>query len=849
MSKLIQGGILTKEQLLKDTKGGLLLLIILFGDDFKLIDNGTKAKKLRNPFYNDKNPALSFYLGNLKIWRFKDFGDSSFEGDIFDFFAIYFKLEVVKDFPLLLEKMNELFKSKEVELPKLREIPELPKKEVLRLEILSDGFNKQGLEYWKQYGITKKMLDDNLVFQVYGYVINYTDGTTENKTYKKGSLIFAYKYNDKCYKFYSPNPKWFRYAGDKPRDFILGQIHDWSEIDTPMFICGGNKDALTVRSVGFESITLSSETATMPKSVVKQLYEGRYKPVILYDNDATGRKQAKLLAESCSGIAADLSSILTEEEKAEIKDVADFVKSDLEINRIRLFKFLMTFVPEVDSFVSENDFFFEEHPELLSVLNNIEDNDEGPFSDHWSNDDTYHQQLEEEKRHMLEQHGVVMSDDGSFENEEQTIDEEDSKLDILGLDPDLYEKLPEFLKAVTEPLSEPHEKDLVLISAITVLGNVFKISGIYDNRRMYSNLMAFITAPASAGKGAMKFSKILGKSFDDYHKSIYDAEMEVYKLAKKNKEEPDKPARKRFFLSGNSSTAAMINSLYNSNGKGAILEYEADVLNNTYANKTWGDFSTVLRNAFEHETITKHRVDDEIDIECPRLSVAISGTKNQLFEFIPSVENGLFSRFMFYEFPLIPVFKNVFAKKVDLAEYYGKLSEDLFKFHDNHEEVEFKFESHQEEKFLEYFTKNHDTFYALLGKDSLSIVRRLGSMCFRIAMIISISKYVYEESTPVEITCSDEDFEIALSMVGTFIRQAEKLFLTLPKSDKRYEVLKTNEQKLLESVNDDFTFNQILDQGEQLDIAKGTIERYLRKYIKYNLVDRYKQGHYRKINK
>jgi len=849
--KLIKGGKPTKEELLEATSGGFGIILADFGDQVKLSKDGRSIKGLHNPFYKDKNPSFTFYLGDNYVWRYIDHGEPEYQGDIFDYCATRFKLDVVKQFPLLLEKMWHLFNSKEVNLPKLTDIPIVEISKVTLVEVQSLEWTEQALNYWSQYGIGKQLLDNNYVSLVKSYTIHFEDGKTEVKDFSNSNdLIFAYRISETCFKFYCPNPKRFWYAGYKPKNFYIGEILDFCDVETPIFICAGFKDALVVRSCGFDAITLSSETASITKQFLKDLYNAQYKIIVLYDNDETGKKQAIKLAEQCYGRVANLSSILTEEE-VDIKDVADFVKAGLQKNPKRLFRFLIQYVADVEQYISDNDLFFSENPEFCFIADQ-ESSDE--FNLHpnyetgecWDDDEAYDRDLQEEKQHMLDSFGIIMADDGSFidiEIDDEELDNEENTLNIHGFNPELYDKLPKFFQKVIKPLSENHEKDLVIIGAICVLGNILKVCGIYDNKRMYPNLMSFITAPASAGKGALKFAKLLGNTFEERYKAEYQCELRTYK---ENGEKGDEPLRKRFFLPGNSSTSAMINSLSSSGGKGVILEYEADVLNNSNANKTWGDFSTVLRNAYEHEAISKNRVEGDIDIDCPRLSVAISGTKNQLFDFIPSAENGLFSRFMFYDFPLIPIFKDVFKNKVDLSKYYKSLSEDLMKFHNTHMEVEFEFSKDQAKKFHNHFETNHNEFYVLLGGDSLSLIRRLGSMCFRIAMLLTVSRYIYEGNTPVQAVCSDSDFKAALSMTNTFIKQAENLYLQMPKSNKKYKVLKTDEQKLLEELNNEFTFTEIVEEGKRLEIPKGTVERFLRKFVKFNLVIKIKHGHYKK---
>ena len=79
------------------------------------------------------------------------------------------------------------------------------------------------------------------------------------------------------------------------------------------------------------------------------------------------------------------------------------------------------------------------------------------------------------------------------------------------------------------------------------------------------------------------------------------------------------------------------------------FESEADTLG-VMMDKEWANFSDSLRKAFHHETISYLRKtnNEHIQIENPRLSILLSGTKSQLHKLIPDVENGLLSRFIFY---------------------------------------------------------------------------------------------------------------------------------------------------------------------------------------------------------
>jgi len=74
----------------------------------------------------------------------------------------------------------------------------------------------------------------------------------------------------------------------------------------------------------------------------------------------------------------------------------------------------------------------------------------------------------------------------------------------------VYENLPQFLQQVVNPANGQEEKDILLLGALTAFSACFpKLFGIYDQRKVFSNLYLFVTAPASAGKGRLNQIKNL----------------------------------------------------------------------------------------------------------------------------------------------------------------------------------------------------------------------------------------------------------------------------------------------------------------------------------------------------
>lgn len=117
-------------------------------------------------------------------------------------------------------------------------------------------------------------------------------------------------------------------------------------------------------------------------------------------------------------------------------------------------------------------------------------------------------------------------------------------------------------------------------------------------------------------------------------------------------------------MPGNSSSSAVYRALDANGGWGIMFETEADTVSNML-DSDYGHYSDLMRKAYHHETVSMNRVSDKIhiDIENPRLSVFITCTPGQIPGLFPSFENGLGSRFQFYNLPDDKVeFHDVFAR-------------------------------------------------------------------------------------------------------------------------------------------------------------------------------------------
>jgi hypothetical protein len=412
------------------------------------------------------------------------------------------------------------------------------------------------------------------------------------------------------------------------------------------------------------------------------------------------------------------------------------------------------------------------------------------------------------------------------------------------LPPEIYSNLPEILRESADLFQDSVEKDVFLIGSIAVLsGCLPNISGIYFDEPHSAHLYAFITAPAGSGKGKMKWSKYFGQAIHDHmteqsrnERAAFESELEQYnnltKAQRQGAQRPEEPPRKMFFIPANSSSSAFIQALSDNNFCGVLFETEADTLADTFKQE-WGNFSDVLRKAFHHESTSMFRRKDNefIEIRDPHIAIALSGTPKQVHNMMPDVENGLFSRFLFYAFEDNSDFKNPFVshRQVNYTDYFREKAIIIFELHQQlvklHEPVTFQLTDEQGLQFTELFNSMLSRNKLLLGRDFDANIKRLGLITFRVSMILSTLRILEEGELPNPMVCSDLDFQTAMTIAITLEKHAIAVFQNLPNND-----LKGAKLKFFEKLPSQFDRQGYLKVAEELGIHPKTAEKYISQF-------------------
>ncbi len=119
----------------------------------------------------------------------------------------------------------------------------------------------------------------------------------------------------------------------------------------------------------------------------------------------------------------------------------------------------------------------------------------------------------------------------------------------------------------------------------------------------------------------------------------------------------------------------------------------------------------------------------------------------------------------------------------------------------------------------------------LLGNDFNANSRRLGIITFRIAMVLSVLRLIKEKELPKTLTCSDTDFNTALSIAITCEKHAMAVFHNMPNHN-----LKGTKLRFFEALPNEFNRKKYLAVARKLEIKDKTAESYIGQFVNVELL-------------
>ena len=252
----------------------------------------------------------------------------------------------------------------------------------------------------------------------------------------------------------------------------------------------------------------------------------------------------------------------------------------------------------------------------------------------------------------------------------------------------------------------------------------------------------------------------------------------------------------------------------------------------------------MLRKNFHHEDISRSRkTDDEFtEISNSRFSFLTTGTPDQVKRLIPTSEDGLYSRFLFYVFSIPYKWRSTYTQEIgdSMDVILSKLGQLFYSKYKNEEERIFALTPSQGEKLDNTFSdllkelKNESNPEEVVG-----VLFRHGLMTYKIAMVLSVL-----ESEDKKIICTDKTFELSLNLIlEVFLDNALEQLKRMPKSTV---VSSSKHEKLLDTLPKEFNRKKAIDLAKKIGISERSADGYLKKLTDESLIKKLNHGLYKK---
>lgn len=449
-------------------------------------------------------------------------------------------------------------------------------------------------------------------------------------------------------------------------------------------------------------------------------------------------------------------------------------------------------------------------------------------------------------------------------------DYEEDEAEILArkcplLPNDVYRALPALIERGLEVAQTLRERDVLLLSMLANLsGCVPRTSMLYARRRFSPHLFLMVVAPAGAGKGVMAFAGRLPEMIQQEMDRTYTTERKAHERqismwesekarAQRQKrnanydiEPGEPPVHRCLMVPATVSRSQLLHHLDVMQEEGVIVNAtEIDELSNSLASEV-GRHAPELRKIAMHEPVGQsYKVDrDPIWVKRPRMALCISGTPNQVSTFIPTLEDGMWSRFLIEAFGENAEWESASPDEemTDAAEVFDRLAVDvcaMFKFLMAHP-TEVKLTRSQWQQHDRYFKKMLQRVRTENEENVQAIVFRHGLHAVRIAQTLTALRKYEAGFTMKECICTDDDFHTAMAITDTLLQHSLVLSTILPGTAKSRRTMRDffRVRAVLDTLPETFAAPDFVERLMARGISRSSAYRKLETAVKNGMVQR-----------
>ena len=464
----------------------------------------------------------------------------------------------------------------------------------------------------------------------------------------------------------------------------------------------------------------------------------------------------------------------------------------------------------------------------------------------------------------------------------------------------MMQSLPQMMSETLSLYDDADIRTMLLMAMMPTIGSAMSNVRVRHGQRLYSlGMMNICVGPSASGKGSVGDVASLVDGINDIicsesaqamadhrkrHKRYsrltsqltYAAKGDATNLIDVNDiseevDEPQAPLRRMHKLPSKTTAANYYRLLY-ANGDNISYLHIPELAEMTAANRgAFGDFMYILLAAQNEESLhTARKTDDEdYHIEHTRLSLAATGTMSSVREFIPNLEDGLSTRFLYHNLPAKDTVRDEMDEATaeafcDVYTHYRRQLTEIWsalrQFDGKaDEELPRLIISDEQRKLIDEYYRQMVSFVALAmpDKDLRAPILRSRLNLYRMLMIIAILRRHEEMGTAEGLfteklfTVSEADLRWGLAYIFYTMVQTSTIYDRLRREEKHEEPKRVYLSALafLQMLPKQFTTAEAVRLGEEFGLKQNGIAKKLARLTKEFYIAKVRQGVFVKTSK
>ena len=444
-------------------------------------------------------------------------------------------------------------------------------------------------------------------------------------------------------------------------------------------------------------------------------------------------------------------------------------------------------------------------------------------------------------------------------------------------DENIYDHLPPLLTDILKCAYSRTDRDILLISSLTLLSSVSPgVKGSLGEHDYTPAFYSIITGGSGSGKGRIA---ALQRMLEPWQQYIYDNSRhqveeyeelqeayDNYKMHKRQKQTSKQPLRpapskpkvvkqRNLALTGNVTQARLVELLEaNYPYTSCMVDTEMETVLSMFS-QDFGKYNDVLNKSYHHEPVgSSTKSSGSFMVKRPNLALLLSGTPAMLPRLIPSTENGLFSRILMYRIPGSGTYRPLTSADDSPAaseyfESWGQRVLDIGVFLDN-SPTWVKFSDAQRKRLDRFFEREYYNVRSFGNEDMESTVLRYRLAIFRIGMQLTALRKGESGCSERVWTISDDDFATAFHLGKVCLQHAYVVATSLQSASSEVHFRFPHHlRNLFVSLLDSFKRIDVVKEANVREISESTVDKFLRKLQKNDLIISEGNGYYRKTER